>query len=126
MSHQVLIVDDSATMRAVVKKALTLSTFEVARTFEAANGRQALEVLRRESVDLVLADLNMPEMGGDLLIEAMQQDERLAAIPIIIISTEGSRTRLEQLIKDDVVGFLRKPFSAEQFHDTLAEALLTP
>jgi two-component system chemotaxis response regulator CheY len=123
MSHHVLIVDDSATMRAVVKKALALSNFEVAATYEAADGRQALKLLGEQPIDLVLADLNMPVMGGEELIEAMRQDPRLASIPVIIVSTEGSRTRLTRLAERDVIGFLRKPFSAEQFHDTLAEAL---
>jgi two-component system chemotaxis response regulator CheY len=125
MSHQVLIVDDSATMRAVIKKALALSSFKVGCTYEAGNGREALKLLGVRTIDLVLADLNMPEMGGEELIEAMQQDPRLAEIPVIVISTEGSRTRLTRLAEREIVGFLRKPFTAEQFHDTIAEALST-
>jgi two-component system chemotaxis response regulator CheY len=125
MAYTVLIVDDSATMRAVVKKSLALTGAEIATCHEACNGKEALAKLRSLSINLVLADLNMPEMGGDVLIDQMYQDEQLREIPVVIISTEGSRTRLAQLKRPDVVAFLRKPFTPEQFNQVV-NAVMEP
>ena len=123
MAYTVLIVDDSATMRAVIKKSLALTGANIATCHEACNGKVALEKLRELSINLVLADLNMPEMGGDTLIDQMYQDERLRDTPVIIISTEGSRTRLDQLKRPDVVAFLRKPFTPEQFKQVVTAVM---
>ncbi len=63
--YNILIVDDSATIRSVVAKVLKIAEVPTGNLWEAGNGREALEVLRREWVDLVFADINMPVMNGD-------------------------------------------------------------
>jgi two-component system chemotaxis response regulator CheY len=123
MGYRILIVDDSATTRAVVKKALALAGVHAAAVHEAADGHEALEQLQTNEVDLVFADLNMPRMGGDVLIEAMRQDPRLRDVPVIVISTEGSATRLASLFRHGVLAFLRKPFTPEQFKQTVEPVL---
>lgn len=117
--QSVLIVDDSAIMRAVIRKALRMSGHAAATCLEASDGLEALAVLRGQAVDLVFADLNMPQMGGDALIDAMSADSALERIPVIIVSTEGSETRLEQIVRPQVVGRLRKPFTPEQFREAV-------
>src|SRR3954467_1232020 len=97
MAYNILVVDDSDTMRAVIAKTLTLAGVEVGNLFQAANGLLGMEVLRREWVDLVLADINMPVMNGVGMVGEMRDDPALAAIPVIIVSTEGSETRLQAL-----------------------------
>lgn len=113
MALNVLMVDDSATVRAIIGKALRLGGVDVRELHEAANGAEALEILKTHWVDLVLSDLNMPVMDGAALIEKMAQDELLKSIPVIIVSTEGSATRIEDLKAKGVTGFIRKPFAPE-------------
>ena len=74
MAYNILLVDDSATVRAIISKTLTMAGVETGQIFEAANGQEALELLGREWVDLVFADINMPVMGGVEMIEKMYQD----------------------------------------------------
>ena len=123
MSFNVLIVDDSATTRGIVKKVLQLSELPLGTVQEAGNGLQALEVLRRDWVDLVLADLNMPEMGGAELIEAMSQDPLLAAVPVVVVSSEGNQTVIDSLASKGTRGFIRKPCEPAMLRRVIEEAL---
>ncbi|MDB5104614.1 MAG: response regulator receiver protein [Fibrobacteres bacterium] len=123
MAYNILVVDDSETMRAVIAKSLDLGGVALGTLFQAANGAEGLEVLRREWVDLVLADINMPVMGGVRMVEEMKADPALNGIPVVIVSTEGSATRLQALKDQGVSAFLRKPFQPEELKRTV-ETLL--
>ncbi|MBI1319511.1 MAG: response regulator [Candidatus Hydrogenedens sp.] len=123
MAFNFLVVDDSETARAVVVKILRLSGVAVGEVHEASNGVEALQLLEVEPIDALLTDINMPEMNGAELIATMQQDERLAAIPVLVISTEGSQTRVEHLLQEGVRAYLRKPFPPEKLREAL-EGLL--
>jgi two-component system chemotaxis response regulator CheY len=114
MAYNILVVDDSDTMRAVINKTLTLAGVQVGNLFQAANGLQGMETLRKEWIDLVLADINMPVLNGVGMVGEMRADPALAAIPVIIISTEGSEARLQALKDKGVKAFLRKPFPPEE------------
>ena len=114
MAYNILIVDDSLPMRAVLKKTLKASGFNVGRIFEAANGREALQILKQEWMDLVLSDYNMPEMNGVEMIEEMKKDEVFRTIPVVIVSTEGSRERIEGFMKMGVSDYIKKPFTPEE------------
>jgi two-component system, chemotaxis family, chemotaxis protein CheY len=113
MPYSILIVDDSETVRAVLMKTLRLAEVPITEVHQANQGVQALEVLRTHRIDLVLADINMPVMNGLELVAAMKNDPALLAIPVIIISTEGSQTRIEALRAQGIAGFVRKPFTPE-------------
>lgn len=123
MSYNILVVDDSETVRAVIAKALDISGVRMGSLFQAENGVKALEVLRKEWVDLVLADINMPVMGGVRLVEEMKGDAELRSTPVVIISTEGSATRINELKQKGISGFLRKPFAPEDLKK-LVDSLL--
>lgn len=110
MARNILLVDDSNTVKAVIAKALAMAGVAVDALFKAGNGREGLEVLRREAVHLVIADINMPVMGGVRMVEEMQADEALRRIPVVIISTEGNVDRIRELKEKGVSAFLRKPF----------------
>lgn len=73
MAFNVLIVDDSSSMRAVIKKTIKVSGFNAGEYFEAGDGREALEILSNKWVDLVLSDINMPNMNGLELIAEMKK-----------------------------------------------------
>ena len=97
MSIDILIVDDSITIRAMTKKALALSISDLGQVYEAENGILALARLAEKKVDLIITDLNMPRMDGLQLIEKIKRQPNLADIPIIVVSTDGSTERLSEL-----------------------------
>jgi two-component system, chemotaxis family, chemotaxis protein CheY len=122
MSVNVLIVDDSAVMRAMIQKTMKLSGLQLGEIHQAANGREGLETLERQWIDLVIADINMPVMTGEEMIERMQSNPNLKTIPTIVISTEGSQTRIDRL-QGKGVRFIHKPFSPEMVRDTVKDLL---
>lgn len=123
MAYDILIVDDSETVRVVVKKTLALTGVEIGELYEASDGGAGLEVLRKERVDLVFADLNMPRMDGVEMIESMRRDKALREIPVVVISTEGSNARLGQLHDQGISACIRKPFTPERFSQVVHEVM---
>ncbi len=123
MAYNVLIVDDSKIIRAMVSKTLKLSNLELNEIHEAANGKEALECLRDNWVDVVLSDLNMPIMTGMELVDEMAKDSLLKEIPIIIISTDGSTTRIDELKKKGIREYIRKPFTPEAVSEIIEKVL---
>ncbi|MCX8042908.1 MAG: response regulator [Desulfobacterota bacterium] len=113
MAFNILIVDDSRTIRSVIKKTLEIARIPVGELYEASNGEEGLGIMKKHWVDLVFADINMPVMTGIEMIEKMVQDDMLSKIPVVIISTEGSKTRIEELFKMGVRAYIRKPITPE-------------
>jgi two-component system chemotaxis response regulator CheY len=108
----VLIVDDSAVMRAMLQKVLRLIGMEMGTIHQAGNGQAALSVLAEQAVDLVLLDLSMPIMRGDEVLERLRQDPATAALPVLVISSEQAPSRIEQ-VRAWGAEFLAKPFTPE-------------
>ena len=123
MGKNVLIVDDSAVIRQIVKKTLDMAGLDVGDVYEAGNGIEALAELDRHPVAVMLVDINMPAMNGIQLLTRMKQNDRLQHIPIVIVSTEGSEERIKELERIGILGYLRKPFQPEQLRDVLAPLL---
>ena len=119
MAYNVLIVDDSTPMRAVIKKVVKASGFNLGRIFEASNGKEALDLLEREWLDLVLTDYNMPEMDGLELLDEMKKNESLMSIPVVVITTEGSKQRVEEFLDKGALAYIKKPFSPEEIKHKL-------
>jgi len=125
MSYSVLVADDSAIVRAMVKKALGMAGLDLGEVHEAADGREALDVLGRAWVDVVFADINMPIMNGLDLVRIMRETPALAATPVIVVSSDRSRAHMEELERCGVRAFVKKPFRPEQFREVI-EGLLGP
>lgn len=123
MAYNILIVDDSTPMRAVIKKIVKASGVNVGQFFEAANGIEALEILNQEWLDLVLTDYNMPDMNGLELVEEMKKDEELKSVPVVMITTEGSRERVEEFMEKGVLDYIKKPFTPEQIKQKLMQII---
>jgi two-component system chemotaxis response regulator CheY len=119
MAANVLIVDDSATMRRMIGRTLAMSGLDVGQTYEAGNGIEALARLAEHEIALIILDINMPIMNGLKLLTRMRDDARMAHIPVVIASTEGSETRLHELEAAGAVGFVRKPFQPEALRHVL-------
>jgi two-component system chemotaxis response regulator CheY len=126
MSVRIVVVDDSAIVRAMVKKALGMAGLRVDAAHEAASGLEALALLAREPVDAVFTDLNMPEMSGVELVERMAADPRLAAVPVVVISSDRSAARAEQLRARGVRAWISKPFRPEELRAVVQQLFPDP
>jgi two-component system chemotaxis response regulator CheY len=118
---RILIVDDSAMMRAMIKRVIKLADVSVDEVFEAANGAEALEVLKQHDVQLLLTDINMPVMNGADMLREISLNDRWRNLSRVIISTDGSTVRREEAEELDVRCYLEKPFSPEVLRDVLNE-----
>jgi len=118
MAFNVLVVDDSLVMRAIVIKTLRLSGLPLGEIHEAANGEEGLQVVERNRIDLALIDINMPIMDGEEMIDRIRQNPEIANLPVIVVSTESSETRIEMFLKKDVE-FIHKPFTPENLRKTI-------
>jgi two-component system chemotaxis response regulator CheY len=120
---RVLVVDDSTVMRRMVVKSLEMGGLPVDEVFEADSGLQALRILDEHWVDLVLCDINMPNMNGVELVERMANDVLTAKIPVVMVTTERSEVRISQLKKLGVTAYLNKPFRPEALAQTVRDLL---
>ena len=123
MAFNILLVDDSNVVKAVLFKILSQSSLPIKQIYDAANGAEALEVLDSHQMDLVVADINMPEMDGVEMIEWMRADTRFKDIPVVVISTEGSSSRIDKLKDLGIKAYIRKPFSSDEIHTTFSDIL---
>ena len=120
MALNVLVVDDSLMMRKLIVKALNLIGIRLGEIHQAGNGAEGLRVLDEQWIDLILVDINMPVMNGEVMIERVRQNPATASLPIIVVSTESSETRIE-LLQRNGVGFVHKPFLPEELRATILE-----
>ena len=125
MGFNILIVDDSEVVRAVVKKTIAMSGIETNVIHEAKNGLEALEKLSTEWIDIVFADLCMPVMDGLELIQKMSENNLLYSIPVVIVSSDRSEARIEDLKQKGIRAYIKKPFRPENFRDVVTEVLGT-
>lgn len=119
----VLVTDDSQIVRQVIIKTLSVAGVETKDVFQAADGKEALDLLRDQWIDLVISDLNMPVMGGVEMFQQMQKNEATKTIPVIVVTTEGSQTRIDELKAQGIKGYIRKPFTPEQIREVVDEVL---
>lgn len=123
MAYRVLIVDDSPAMRSFIRRVLQLSGLEMSECLEARNGKAALDLLRTEWVDVVLTDINMPEMDGEEFLRVKSADDLLRPIPVIVVSTDATQPRVDRMISLGARGYLSKPFLAEALRSQLEATL---
>src|SRR5690606_21731556 len=115
--------DDSPAMRMFIRRVLELSGFEAEIIAEASNGREALELLEDQSVDLLLCDINMPEMNGEQLLAAMTKKGISESTCVVVVSTDATTTRMDRMRRLGARGYLTKPFTPETMRETLDRAL---
>lgn len=115
----ILIVDDSAMMRAVIRRVAALVDVPIERVLEARDGREALAILDRERVDALFTDINMPVMTGTELLREIATSARWPRLVRVVVSTDGSTARREEAAALRVDRYLRKPFTPEIMRDVL-------
>jgi len=120
---RLLIVDDSSTMRKIIMRGIRQSGFKVDEFLEAGNGKEALQVLSSNEVDMILTDINMPEMNGLEFLEALRSEEKTKDVPVVMITTEGAENVIKKAKELGVNGFVRKPFTPESLNLTLTKAV---
>jgi two-component system chemotaxis response regulator CheY len=118
VSLNVLVVDDSFVMREMIIRTLRASGLPIGAIREARNGKEALEALETEWMDLALVDVNMPVMNGEEFLEKVRASESLRGLPVVVVSSESSPKRIERL-KSKNVEFIHKPFTAEELRDAV-------
>jgi two-component system chemotaxis response regulator CheY len=107
----------------MIRRTLAMSGLDIGEVYEAANGIEALAQMYQHPISVILLDINMPVMNGVKLLKRMHDDRRLRDIPVIVASTEGSETRIGELMAAGAQGYVRKPFRPEQLRDILARVI---
>lgn len=123
MAYNIMIVDDSRIVRSVIQRAIELSGVDVGKIHHAANGREALDQMEAEWIDVLFADINMPVMNGVQMLEEMNRRGLLKGLPVVVVSTDRSEIRMEQLKEHGVREYLNKPFTPEAIRDILTACL---
>jgi two-component system, chemotaxis family, chemotaxis protein CheY len=119
VNMNVLIVDDFATMRRIVKNILRQLGFT--NIIEADDGKAALYILKKEKIDLILSDWNMPEMPGIELLKAVRSDDELKDIPFLMVTAEADKENIIEAVKLGVSNYIVKPFTAETMSEKLGK-----
>lgn len=109
-----LIVDDSSVMRKIVERSLRQAGLTSLVVLEAGNGVDGLQTLKSHAVDLILSDINMPQMDGLEFVRQIRACGLAENVPIVLITTESSEEHVKQAIQAGARGYIRKPFTADQ------------
>ncbi len=115
----VLIVDDSAAIRKILKRVLHQADVPLGQVYEAGDGAEAMESMKQQKVHLILSDINMPNMDGLQLLGALKAHAEWKDVPVVMITTEGSQAKVLEAVQLGAVGYVRKPFTAEQIKEKL-------
>lgn len=123
MALNVLVVDDSSTMRTLIIKTLEVAEIPIGEIHQAGNGQEGLDILADNWIDLVFLDLNMPVMSGIEMVDKMAEDGLMKTLPVVIISTEGSKEHILSLKSKGISAYLRKPFKPEQLRKIVEDLI---
>ncbi len=111
MIQTILITDDSKTARMVARRCLEIAGYQDAEFLEAADGEKALELAEAHQVDLLVTDLNMPNLDGMALLKLIKANPRLTDLPVMVISSLGNQAKVEELLQLGAFAVLGKPVS---------------
>ncbi len=120
--QRILIVEDSATMRSLLVSCLE-ELGEPVKITEASSGFEALRYLPRDEFDLVVTDINMPDINGLELVSFVKNNEKYQGIPLVIVSTEGSDRDRDKGLELGADAYLVKPFEPELLRQTVRDLL---
>ena len=121
---KVLIIDDSAVMRKIIQRNIQQSGLLVDEFVEAADGREGLEKITSNNIDLILCDWNMPNMTGIDFVKALRGSGQKGNVPIVMVTTEGGEAKIEEAKNSGANGYLTKPFTPDQLKSKLGNFLL--
>lgn len=119
MAKNVLLVDDSSTMRKIISRSLRQAGLDFGEIYEAGDGLEALTLLEKEAVDIVLSDINMPNMNGIEFLREKASRPGIKDIPVFMISTETGEDIIGEAKSLGAIGALKKPFTPEKVNEVL-------
>jgi two-component system chemotaxis response regulator CheY len=115
----VLIVDDSSAIRKILQRVLQQTELPIGTVYEAGDGMEAIAVLKDKTVGLIFSDINMPNMDGLQLLGNLRANDAWKQIPVLMITTEGSKAKVMEALDLGAIGYVRKPFTPDQIKDKL-------
>jgi len=118
---RILVVDDSSTMRRIIIN--TLAKLGYSEILEASNGREGVDRLAANQVDLVVTDWNMPEMSGIEFIRAIRANEKTKGLPVLMVTTNAAKDDIVEALKAGVNNYVVKPFTPDTIKEKI-EAVL--
>ena len=117
----VLVVDDSSATRSLITSMLEdIGGIDV---FEASSGFETLKILPRQPFDLIVTDINMPDINGFELVSFVKNNEKYKNIPVIFVSTERNEEEINNGMSLGAFAYITKPFNTEEFHGIVKKAL---
>ncbi|MCD6526670.1 MAG: response regulator [Desulfuromonas sp.] len=119
MGKRVLVIDDSSTMRKIVSRSLRQAGLDFDEILEAADGQEALNLLEKETVDMILSDINMPNMDGIEFLRQKKEIAAIAAIPVVMITTEGGSDIIGEAKALGAAGNIKKPFTPDKIQEVI-------
>jgi len=118
--NKILIVDDSSTMRMIIRRVLRQANVEVTTILEAANGVEGLAKLTSDpDIQLIFSDVNMPEMNGIDMVKAVRAQRDGKSLPIVMVTTEGADSMVQKAMESGANAYVTKPFTPESFQAAL-------
>jgi two-component system chemotaxis response regulator CheY len=123
MALNILVVDDSTAIRKILIRVLRQTALAIGEIFEARDGLEALEIVRNHALNLVLSDINMPNLDGLGLLAELKGSPQWKDLPVVMITTEGGEEKVGQAIRLGSAAYIRKPFTAEQIQEKIGALL---
>ncbi len=120
-SIKILVVDDFATMRKVIRNLLKQSGYE--NIVEAEDGVNALKILKSQKIDFIVSDWNMPNMSGLELLKAVRADEDLKILPFLMVTAEALQENVVAAVKAGVSNYIVKPFTSETLDEKIKKIM---
>jgi len=116
---RIVIADDSTTARMFIRQCLEIAGWPEAEYVEAANGREALQLLKQGTTDLLLTDLNMPIMDGRELVRRVTASPKMTGMPVVVITSSGNEARKQELLHLGANAVIRKPVNPMKIAECL-------
>ena len=123
MDLNILIVDDSAAIRKILVRVLSQTNLPIKQMHEASDGAEALKIVADNDVSLIRSDINMPNMDGIELLTQLRTTPKWTQLSVIMITTEGSQTKVMEAVQLGAKGYVRKPFTADQIKEKVLMCL---
>lgn len=120
MGFNILVVDDSAIMRKIIVKSLRQAGITLGEVHEASDGVEGLKQLSAHPIDLVLSDINMPNMDGLQFLRSVRDLKLSKSVPIVMVTTEAAEETTKEALAAGAMQCIKKPFTPEHIQDRLS------
>jgi two-component system chemotaxis response regulator CheY len=123
MDLNILVVDDSTAIRKILIRVLRQTSLPIGEIFEARDGLEAMEIVRNHPLDLVLSEINMPNLDGLGLLAQLKESAQWRDLPVVMVTSESGEEKVGQAIRLGSAAYIRKPFTAAQIQEKVGALL---